>query len=213
MEPEIRVVKTGYIPRKIQLYLHNAMKRFNVLVCHRRFGKTVFTINEMIDQGLRNPRKNPQYAYFAPYYGQAKRVAWDYFKDFTKNIPGVRVNEADLRIEIDRPDRGDKVRFMLLGADNPGSIRGIYLDGAVLDEYAEMDTTIWGQVIRPALADRLGWAIFIGTPKGQNQFFDIYELATKDPEWFTAVYKASETHLIPKSELVTLACQLVQSSE
>jgi len=200
-EREIKVVKTGYIPRKVQAILHNALKRFNVLVCHRRFGKTVFSINEMIDKGLSNPKKNPQYAYFAPYYGQAKRVAWDYFKDFTKDIPGVTVNEADLRIEIPRPDRGDKIRFMLLGADNPGSIRGIYLDGAVLDEYAEMDVTIWGQVIRPALADRLGWAIFIGTPKGQNQFFDMYEMATKDPEWFTAIYKASETKILPKSEL------------
>lgn len=205
---DIKVVKTGYTPRPIQEVLHASLKRFNVLVCHRRFGKTVFCINEIIDQGLRNPRKNPQYAYFAPYYGQAKRVAWDYFKDFTSMIPGAKPNEADLRIEIPRPDRGDKVRFMLLGADNPGAIRGIYLDGCVLDEYAEMDPTIWGQVIRPALSDRLGWAIFIGTPKGQNQFFDIYQMAQVTPEWFTACYKASETGVVPDSELLQAKAEM-----
>ena len=210
LTPDIQIVKTGYIPRPIQEILHNELKRFNVLVCHRRFGKTVFCINEIIDKGLRNPAKNPQYAYFAPFYGQAKRVAWDYFKDFTRGIPGVKVNEAELRIEIPRPDKGDKIRFMLLGADNPGSVRGIYLDGAVLDEYAEMDPTIWGQVIRPALADRLGWAIFIGTPKGQNQFFDIYQLATKDKDWFTAIYKASETEVVIQSELDAAAKEMTE---
>ena len=205
---DVKVVSTGYKPRPIQEILHSELKRFNVLVCHRRFGKTVFCINEIIDQGLRNPRKNPQYAYFAPFYGQAKRVAWDYFKDFTAMIPGAKPNEAELRIEIPRPDRGDKVRFMLLGADNPGAIRGIYLDGCVLDEYAEMDPTIWGQVIRPALSDRLGWAIFIGTPKGQNQFFDIYQMAQVTPEWFTAMYKASETKVVPESELRQAAAEM-----
>lgn len=205
---DVQVVTTGYTPRPIQEILHNSLKRFNVLVCHRRFGKTVFCINEIIDKGLRNPKKNPQYAYFAPFYGQAKRVAWDYFKDFTAMIPGVKVNEAELRIEIPRPDKNDKVRFMLLGADNPGSVRGIYLDGGVLDEYAEMDPTIWGQVIRPALADRQGWAIFIGTPKGQNQFFDVYQMATKDKDWFTALYKASETGVVLESELLAAAKEM-----
>lgn len=202
----VRHITTGYSPRPIQLYLHQAVRRFNVLVCHRRFGKTVFSLNEMIDRGLRNQRKNPQYAYIAPTYGQAKRVAWDYLKEFTKNIPGVVVNEAELRVDIPRPHMGDRVRFILLGAENPGSLRGIYLDGVLLDEYAEMDPTIWSQVVRPALSDRLGWAIFIGTPKGQNHFFDIFTAARKqmlegDPDWFAAVYKASETHLIEASEL------------
>lgn len=194
-------VSTGYTPRPYQALLHNSLGRFNVLVCHRRFGKTVFANAEMIDKGLTNERKNPQYAYVAPTYGQAKRVAWEYLKDFTKNIPGVKVHEQELRIDIPRPDKGDRVRFMLLGAENPDSIRGIYLDGVILDEYAQCDPTIWSQVIRPALSDRLGWAIFIGTPKGQNHFHDLFQAAKNLDNWFVTIIRASETNIIPYEEL------------
>lgn len=202
-KPKGKVTKitTGYTPRPLQAELHLKLRRFNVLVCHRRFGKTVFAINDMIDRGLRNPLKNPQYAYFAPFYGQAKRVAWDYLKEYTKAIPGAVANEADLRIDIPRPHMKDRIRFMLLGADNPGSIRGIYLDGAILDEFAEMDPLIWSQVIRPALSDRIGWASFIGTPKGQNHFWDIYQSALANPQWFTQVFRASETGVVDPGEL------------
>lgn len=202
----IKHVTTGYDPRPLQLYLHQAVRRFSVILCHRRFGKTVFALNEMIDRGMRNERKNPQYAYIAPTYGQAKRVAWDYLKEYTKNIPGATINESELRVDIPRLGRGDRVRFMLLGAENPNSIRGMYLDGCLLDEYADMFPEIWTQVIRPALSDREGWAIFIGTPKGNNHFYDIFKIAKKlmndgDPDWFAAVYKASETGILPQKEL------------
>lgn len=157
----------------------------------------------MIDRGLRSKLKNPQFSYIAPNYGQAKRVAWEPLKEFCKNIPNIVINEADLRIDIPRGHPfSDKVRIMLLGAENPGSIKGIYLDGAILDEFAECDPIIWSQVVRPALSDRKGWAIFVGTPKGQNHFYDVLKLAQKTPEhWFWAIYKASETGVIPKEEL------------
>jgi len=208
------IVNTGYKPREHQGLLHRALKRFNVLVCHRRFGKTVFTANEKIDRATRCPHKNPQFAYIAPTYGQAKRVAWDYFKEYTKDFPGVKPNEAELRIDIPRP-QGDSMRIMLLGAENPGNLRGIYLDGATLDEYAEMDITIWAEVIRPALSDRLGWATFIGTPKGQNHFYDIYNqariLAAKpDSDWYTAMYKASETGILLPTELAAARATMTQ---
>lgn len=207
----VQTISTGYQPRPLQEYLHNSLLRFNVLVCHRRFGKTVFSLNEMIDRALRNDRKNPQYAYFAPFFGQAKRVAWDYLKEYTKNIPGATANEADLRVDIPRPGRGDRIRIMLLGADNPAAIRGIYLDGAILDEYAEMDPQVWSQVIRPALSDRIGWAIFIGTPKGRNHFYEIYEAAKSASGWFTAIFKASETGIVDAQELE--AARLTMSEE
>jgi phage terminase large subunit len=199
----VQEVSTGYTPRVLQDVLHRSLKRFNVVVCHRRFGKTVFSLNETVDKALRNDRHSPQYAYVAPTYGQAKRVAWDMLKDVTKNIPGVIVNEAELRVDIPRPAKQDRIRIMLLGAENPGNLRGIYLDGVILDEYAEMDPIIWSQVLRPALSDRLGWAIFIGTPKGQNGFYDIYQQAQiqSTGDWFHAMYKASETGVIPTSEL------------
>lgn len=197
----IKEVNTGYFPRPHQAFLHTNLRRFNVVICHRRFGKTHFSLNEMLDKGLRHTLKNPQYAYIAPTYGQAKRVAWDLLKDYVKNIPGVTINEADLRIDIARPHLGDKVRFMLLGAENPGTLKGLYLDGVVLDEYAEMNPEIWSIVIRPALSDRLGWAIFIGTPKGENHLHAIYAQAQGKEDWFTQVFRASETGIIPLSEL------------
>lgn len=181
--------------------MHAELRRFNVLVCHRRFGKTVFSLNEMIDRSLRNDRKNPQYAYIAPTYGQAKRVAWDYLKDFTKNIPGVSYNESELRVEIQRAGRGDKIKIWLLGAENPGTLKGLYLDGIVLDEFAEMNPVVWSEVVRPALSDREGWAIFIGTVKGRNHFYDIYMGAQDRDNWYTAIFKASQTNILPQPEL------------
>jgi len=198
---ETKKIVTGYLPRKHQEFLHQRLKRFNVLVCHRRFGKTVFCLNEMIDQGLNCQKKSPQYAYIAPTYNQAKRVAWEMIKDFTKDIPNVTVNEADLRVDIHRPWMKDKIRFMLLSAEKPGNLRGIYLDGVILDEFAECDPIVWSQVVRPALSDRRGWAIFIGTPKGRNHFYDIFQASMKSEKWFNCVFKASETRVISLDEL------------
>jgi hypothetical protein len=164
---------------------------------------------EMIDRGLRNELRNPQYAYIAPTYGQAKRVAWEYLKYYCSMIPNAKANEAELRVDIMRenPDgTKDKIRFMLLGAENPDSLRGIYLDGCILDEYAQCPPVIWGEVVRPALSDRKGWAIFIGTPKGQNHFHEMLLLYTNlmdsgNDTYFAQVYKASETEVVPEEEL------------
>jgi hypothetical protein len=206
-------VSTGYQPRAMQQYIHSRMKRFNVLVVHRRGGKTVLSLNEMIDRGLTNMRHNPQYYYIGVTFGAAKRVAWQYLKDYTKNIPGVEVNESELRVTIHRPDRGDRILFQLLGSENPAAIRGVYADGVVMDECGEMGRDLWGQVVRPALSDRKGWCIFIGTPKGRNLFYDLYTFATTGfwpdgasreeapDDWFGAKFKASETGIIDKAEL------------
>jgi len=212
LKKEIKKVSTGYIPRPLQAVIHANLKRFNVLVCHRRFGKTLLVINELINRGLVNQQHNPQYAYCAPTYKQAKMIAWEYIIDYTSEIPGVKVNKSELSVEILREGikdgsggwakKPDKIKIMLLGADNPDSLRGIYLDGAVLDEFAQCDPIIWGEIIRPALADRKGWAIFIGTPKGQNHFYHRLEKAKKQPEnWFTAIYKASESGVLPEDEM------------
>lgn len=162
-------------------------------------------INELIDRGLRNTAQNPQYAYIAPTYGQAKRVAWDILKTYLRDIPGVIFNETDLRADIPRPAQRDRVRIMLLGAENPDALRGLYLDGVIFDEYATMTPAIWGEIVRPALSDRLGWAIFIGTPKGQNHFYEIYNTAKRlmeeGQDWFAVKFKASETGIIARSEL------------
>jgi hypothetical protein len=194
-------ISTGYMPRPHQDWIHQRLKRFNVLVCHRRFGKTVLSINEILDKGFRCPRRNPQYAYIAPTYGAAKRIAWEYMKEAVRHIPGVVINESDLRVDI--PNQNGKIRIMLLGAENPGNLKGIYLDGVVIDEYSECDPRIWSEVIRPALADRLGWAIFIFTPKGANHAHELYMNARKDTsgDWFVALFRASETKIVQDTEL------------
>jgi phage terminase large subunit len=207
-------ITTGYTPRPLQEQLHREMKRFSVVVAHRRFGKTTFSINHVIHKALGCDHKNPQYAYIAPLYGQAKRVAWVPLKEFALKIPGATVNEADLRVDIPRPHKGDFIRIMLLGAENPDALRGIYLDGCVLDEFADMNPLVWTEIIRPALSDRLGWAIFIGTPKGRNTFFDMYEQARHDSTgfWYAAIFKASETSIIPESELQSLRREMSEDS-
>jgi len=165
----------------------------------------------MIDCGLRCTHANPQYAYIAPTYSQAKRIAWDLLKEYLKDIPNVEFNESELRADIYRPHLKDKVRIILLGAENPGALRGLYLDGTVLDEYAEMNPEVWSQVIRPALSDRGGWAIFISTPKGQNHFYEVYLMAEGKQDWFRAIFKASETKIIPLAELE--AAEAIMSEE
>jgi hypothetical protein len=188
-------VSTGYRPRMLQQQLHKRLRRFNVLVAHRRFGKTVFCINETIDQALRCEKPQPRYAYIAPLYKQAKSVAWDYLKQYTRPIPGTKFNEAELRADLP-----NGARIQLFGADNPDALRGIYLDGVVLDEYAQMNARLWPQVVRPALSDRLGWAVFIGTPMGHNAFYELYRDANAD-NWFKAMHKASETGIVHREEL------------
>lgn len=195
-----------YKPRPLQTTLHDSLQRFNVIVCHRRFGKTVFAINELIKQCLQSTKDRPRFAYLAPTYTQAKSIAWDYLKHYSRPIPGIDINESEMR--IDYPNGG---RIQLFGCNNPDGLRGIYLDGCILDEYAQMPPSLFGEVIRPALSDRKGFAIFIGTPKGKNAFFDLYQRASEIDTWFTAIYKASETRAVDPEELVD--AQAIMSHE
>lgn len=189
-------VTIPYKPRPLQTILHNELKRFNVLVMHRRFGKTVFAINEIIRKAMQCPLKRPQYAYLAPEKDQARKISWAYVKEFVEPIPGTKINEAELKVTLP-----NGAIIYLLGADNPDRLRGMYFDGIVIDEVAQMPSVVWTEVIRPALSDRKGWAIFIGTPKGHNFFYDIYNMAAANDEWYTKVYKSSETGIIDPKEL------------
>lgn len=193
-------IETGYAPRAQQAAIHDSLKRFNVLVAHRRFGKTVLCVNALVDAALRCKKADGRFAYFAPFFNQAKDVAWTYLKRYALVVPGASANESELRVVF---PNGAWVR--LYGADNPDRLRGLYLDGVVLDEYADMDPRMWAEVIRPALADRGGWAVFIGTPKGRNAFHALYEAAQIDPAWFAAIYRASETGIVAAEELQAAA--------
>ena len=189
-----------YLPpmRPHQWALYEARQRFNVWVCHRRFGKTVLALEMLITAAFTNKRHQPRYGYLAPLYRQGKVIAWDLLKHFTTEIPGTKINEAELRVDL----TGDR-RIQIFGADNPDALRGLYLDGAVFDEYAQMRPRIWSEVVRPALADREGWATFIGTPMGKNHFYDLYHQAQSAAGWHRALYTVEDTHVLPESELVS----------
>lgn len=190
----IRTIK--YKPRKQVKAYHNRKERYAVIIAHRRFGKTVAAINELIKDALTIPRPNVRVAYIAPYYSQAKAIAWDYLREYTQDVSGAVYNVAELRVDF---PNGARIR--LFGADNPDSLRGLYFDHVVLDEPADFPDRAWPTVIRPALADRKGRATFIGTPKGKNQFYHNYVEATKNPNWFAGMYKASETGILDEEEL------------
>lgn len=143
-----------------------------------------------------NNKIMPRYAYVAPYRNQAKQIAWSMLKHYTHVIPGVKVNESDLFIELPTKHHGaDGARIYIIGADHPDALRGTYWDGAILDEYAQIKPELWNEVLRPALADRKGWVVFIGTPKGQNQFYEIYRRAMKEKDWYCCMYRADESGL------------------
>lgn len=191
-------VTIPYSPRYPQRDIHAGLEgaRFSVIVAHRRMGKTVCVLNHMIKAALLVRRRDGRFAYVAPYRNQAKAIAWDYLKRFAGALPMVRFNESELECAL---PTGSRIR--LYGADNPDAMRGLYFDGVVLDEVADMKPNVWGEIIRPALADRGGWAVFIGTPKGQNLFYELYEGAERNG-WFRALYRADETNIMPEEELV-----------
>jgi hypothetical protein len=191
--PEITI---PYTPREVMLPFHNRKERFACLVAHRRCGKTVAAINDLIRDALTIPRQNVRVAYVAPTYRQAKAVAWDYCKEFTRSIPGIKINESELRIDF---PNGARIR--LFGAETADSMRGLYFDAVVLDEPADFPMNAWSTVIRPAIADRQGKATMIGTPKGKNEFWEIFDAAQHDQSWYCAVHKASQTQLLPQEEL------------
>ena len=192
---EVVEVELDYQPRDVFLDFHEREQRWAVIVAHRRCGKTVACINDLIYKALVDGKEDGRYAYLAPYYAQAKSIAFDYLMKFSQPVRANH-NVSELWVEL---INGARIR--LFGADNADSLRGLYLDGVVLDEFADMKPSIWGAVLRPLLSDRRGWATFIGTPKGHNQFWEIYNNATKDDAWYVKTLRASQTGLIPQDEL------------
>jgi hypothetical protein len=196
MERQRRLV--DYRPRRQFLPFHQRRQRFACIVTHRRAGKTVACIHDLQRQALRCPRVRPRFAYLSPFLRQSKAVAWDYLRAAMSSarVAGATAHESELR--VDYPG-GAQVR--LYGADNPDAMRGVYFDGIVLDEYADMDPRVWSEIVRPALADRRGWAVFIGTPRGRNAFFELWRRSQTEEGWFSMMLKASQSGLIPDSEL------------
>lgn len=187
-------ITLDYSPRGPFQSFHKRKQRRAVLVCHRRAGKTVATIVDLIINALSCSKPNARFAYIGPYKNQCKDIAWDYLVKFVRPFgPLVKINNQDLSVTF---KNGAKIR--LFGADEPDNFRGQYFDGVVLDEYGDMKPRVFTEIIAPALADRDGWAVFIGTPKGHNEFYKTREIARSKPdEYFYLELKASESGFLP----------------
>lgn len=168
-------------------------------------GKTVAVLNDLIIGALECKNPNPQFAYIAPNYQQAKRVAWEYLKFFAGPLIK-QSHESELRVTL-----VNGAKIYLLGAEKADSLRGMYLDGCALDEFAQIRPSAVSQVILPCLSDRQGWAVFMGTPKGKNHFYDYYKRAKEDPSWYHMTARASDTLIVPQEELTTMRLQMDDS--
>lgn len=195
-----------FAPREYQQKLFDGLfgYRFLTAVCHRRFGKTVAAAIWLIKQALAAGSDFRGY-YIAPNQKQAKRVVWYYFKNFLANFPKTMVdfNETELRIIL--PTGG---HIYLVGSENVEALRGIYIDAAVMDEMASWKNASYAfyEVLYPAMQDRMGKALIIGTVKGLDIFFDFYKLGSDDqfPEWNSVLFKASETGVFTPEVLRTM---------
>ncbi len=183
--------------------MFRALKRFSVLIVHRRGGKTLAAVMRLIDSALKNTLPRARYAYIAPELKQAKAVAWDYLRHYALKMPRSTVNESELWVQL---PNGARIR--IYGADDPDSLRGLYFDGVVLDEVAQMKSHVWGEILLPALSDRAGWAMFIGTPKGINLLSDVFFKAEANPDWYAQRFTIDDTHALTEEELSTMRANM-----
>jgi phage terminase large subunit len=201
---EAKRIVIPYTPRSVFLPYHQTDSRFVLTVAHRRAGKTVARINKLIRKAAECTKDSPRFGYLAPYYVQAKDIAWNYLKHYSSPILQIdetspsKPNESELSIRM--PHNNAIIR--LYGAENIERLRGLYFDGIAADEAQDIVPSALTSVILPALADRQGWLDLSGTPKGWgNLLGQTYKRAQEDPDWFAQVLKASETGLIPQAEL------------
>ena len=195
-----------YEPRDAFVPFHQRNSRFAAMVCHRRAGKTVAAVHDLVLRALYTQKKNARYAYLGPFRQQAKEIAWTYLKDATDDIRKGPPRESDLRVTLH-----NNATITLYGADNPDSLRGLYFDGIILDEYGDCRPSLWGEIILPCLMDRQGWAVFIGTMKGKNHFYQTLERAKTDPGWHYMELKGSESGLLRPEDLTELRAQLTEA--
>jgi hypothetical protein len=192
----------SYTPRPQFLPFHERQQRWAIIVAHRRAGKTVATINDLIFRALHSVKPDSRYAFVAPYYNQVKDLAWKYLKEYAWPVLKEPPRESEVSVLL-----ANGARIRLYGGDNPDRLRGIYLDGVVLD-VGDMIPQLWSSVLRPALADRGGWATFIGTPKGKNQFWELWDEAGRNKTWFTLMLKSSKTGILAPEEIADISANI-----
>jgi len=207
---ETKRVVIDYTPRNAFRTYHDSTQRYSLTVAHRRAGKTVARINKLIQKAASATIDSPRFGYLAPYYIQAKDIAWNYLQQYSRPILeiGGKINQSELSVIF----RHNGAQIRLYGAENAERLRGLYFDGIVADEAQDIAPSALTQVIMPALADRKGWLDLSGTPKGWgNLLGESYKRAKDDPEWFVQLLKASETGLIDKDELRRLRSMMPEN--
>ncbi len=210
---EPRRIDLGYRPRAWQAECHRKRQRFTVLALHRRAGKTELAIMELLDAALRTTVDLPLFFYVAPYLKQAKAIAWARLKQRIEplRIAGlVEVNESDLSVRV--VPNGALIR--VYGGDNPDAMRGVRLDGVVIDEVAQIKPEVWDDILQPALSDRMGWALFIGTPSGVNLFSSLFFKALADDSgaWWGSRYTVHDTNALDAREVARLRADMNETS-
>jgi hypothetical protein len=196
-------VSLAYYPREWQRECHVSRKRFTVLALHRRGGKTELAIMELLDKALRFDQELGLFFYVAPYLKQAKAIAWARLKQRLAPLVqtgAVEINESELSVRC----RHNGAVVRLFGGDNPDAMRGVRLDGVVIDEVAQIKPEVWSNIIQPALSDRKGWALFIGTPDGVNLFSELFFRAQSLPDWHSARYTVYDTGSLDPAEVERL---------
>ena len=204
-------IHLDYKPRDWQRKCHQLKKRFTVLALHRRAGKTELAIMELLDKAMRCQQELGLFFYVAPYLKQAKAIAWSRLKrklEQLRRTNAVAINEGELSVTF----RHNGASIRIFGADNPDAMRGVRLDGVVLDEVAWIAPEAWNDIVQPALSDRMGWAVFIGTPCGVNLFSELFYKAQQLPDWHAARFTVYETGALDPQEVERLRRDMPEHS-
>lgn len=197
MAKKKEVVDLGFTEHKHQTQFLRDWKRFNELICTRRWGKTVLACMKLTDSALQiaNRKKQPKFAYIAPIKDQAKQIVWPIFKEFLYPLIKrgfAKINDQSMEVHFLNSYGKPWAQIKLYGADsgNAEPLRGNYLDGAVVDEGDQIDCpTVLDEIVWPTLEDTLGWLLLTGTIRGKGHLYNYYQENKGDPEWNCNVYK------------------------
>ncbi len=205
------LIKLDYTPRTWQRECHIKKQRFSVYALHRRSGKTELAIMELIDKAMKTDKELAMFVYVAPFLRQAKAIAWARLKskiEPLRRTSVIDINEGELSVRFKH--NGAIIR--LFGGDNPDAMRGLRLDGIVMDEVAQLKNELWTDIVQPALSDRLGWSIFIGTPSGINLFSELYYKAIEEDGWTASRYTVFDTDSLHPDEVTRLKRDMSETS-
>lgn len=197
---------TESILRPPQYKIFHNQSRFKVAACGRRFGKSILATYVILTQSL---SEQGNYFFVAPTFQQARQIIWDILRDKVRHGLAKKINESRLEIEL---INGSKIS--LKGADRADTLRGVSLSGLILDEFATMrdNQKTWQEVLRPALSDRQGWALFISSPKGRDYFYDLYNQAKSKDNWESWQFTTLDGGNVPEEEILQAKNELDERS-